>query len=507
MRHVPWHPALFVATVVLDYWVDTAISPYPVVRSLLIGVLGAVVLTALLWAATKSRARAGVLATIIIGLLYSKFLVQLLADLADRAPLLTAGWLLILAVAAALAARVVIRRTRTSWSFKQANVVLNWAALVYLVATAGMAVVTGRVGHAIADLDQGVPLAQSRNVTASADAEPGAPDIYLILLDGYPRADVLADAFSIDNRPFVRALEERGFSVADQSRTHEIWTLQSLASMLHMTDVDDVSVFRDVVEDRTPRQPALRRLVNDNPAFDLARDRGYQVVAVGYEFEELALRQADVYVDPGFVNEFEYNLLISTYVGDIVRLLFPDLASSEHRNWINYQVAALREIASVDGDAPRLVLGHIPAPHQPAVFGPNGEPRTVPMDDVFFADSPVERGEDAYAFADRYRGQLEHLNRLFLDMVDGILAESEEPPVIVLWGDHGSASRIDWNVTPRSAADPAALRERTATLFASYTPGREDVFPDDIAPVDIFRLLADAYLGTDLGRATPPGDS
>jgi hypothetical protein len=507
MRHVPWHPALFVATVVLDYWVDTAISPYPVFRSLLIGVLGAVVLTALLWAATGSRAKAGVLATVIVGLLYSKFLVQLLADLAERAPLLTAGWLLIFAVAAVLAARLVIRRSRTHWSFEQANVVLNWAAFVYLVATVGMAVVTGRAGDAIADLDQGVPLAQARDATPSGDAEPGAPDIFLILLDGYPRADVLADAFSIDNGPFVRALEERGFSVADRSRTDEIWTLQSLASMLHMTDVDEVAVFRDVVEERTPRQPALRRLVNDNPAFDLARERGYQVVAVGYEFEELALRQADVYLDPGFLNEFEYNLLMSTYVGDIVRVLVPDLASSEHRNWINYQVAALPEIAAVEGAAPRLVLGHIPAPHQPAVFGPNGEPRTVPMDDVFFADSPVERGEDPDAFAERYRGHLEHLNQLFIDMVDGILAESDEPPVIVLWGDHGSASRIDWNVTPGSAADPAALRERTATLFASYTPGQEGVFPDDIAPVDIFRLLADAYLGTELGRAPRPGDS
>ena len=129
------------------------------------------------------------------------------------------------------------------------------------------------------------------------------------------------------------------------------------------------------------------------------------------------------------------------------------------------------------------------------------------MDDVFFADSPVERGEDPKTFADRYRGQLEHLNRLYLDMVDAILAESEEPPVIVLWGDHGSASRVDWNVTQRSTADPAALRERTATLFAAYTPARGDVFPDDIAPVDVFRLLADAYFGTDLGRAPRPGDS
>ena len=65
----------------------------------------------------------------------------------------------------------------------------------------------------------------------------------------------------------------------------------------------------------------------------------------------------------------------------------------------------------------------------------------------------------------------------------------------MLFADHGSASAVDWNATQPEDADPARLLERTGTLFAALTPGRVAVFPDDISPVDMFRLLFDAYLG------------
>ena len=74
----------------------------------------------------------------------------------------------------------------------------------------------------------------------------------------------------------------------------------------------------------------------------------------------------------------------------------------------------------------------------------------------------------------------------------------------MLFADHGSASVVDWNVTDPDEADPARLLERTGILFAALTPDREGVFPDDISPVDLFRLLFDSYLGADHDRAVPP---
>ena len=76
----------------------------------------------------------------------------------------------------------------------------------------------------------------------------------------------------------------------------------------------------------------------------------------------------------------------------------------------------------------------------------------------------------------------------------------------MLFADHGSASAVDWNTTQPDEADPARLLERTGILFAALTPERDGVFPEDISPVDIFRLLSDAYFGTSHGRAEPPPD-
>ena len=498
---IPWHPVLFAATVVLAYWLDTVVSPYAAFRSLLVAVIGAGLLTLVLWALTRNGARAGVIASTFIGLLYSKHLAEFAFDVQELAPTwLFITWIVAIVAVTVLAFRM-IRKRAASWTAWRVNNVLNWAGVLYLGSTIAMGLLSGKFAYAAGELDQGVSLAEA---TRGHAAHPGStvPDIYLILLDGYPRADVLADAFDFDNSDFVASLEERGFSVATESRSDYLWTRQSLTSMLHMDYVEQIPEFLAVLEGRAPQNPDLRELANENPAFDLARESGYQVVATAYEFEELALRQADVYVDPGYLNEFEFKLLVSTFLGDAMAVVAPDFASSQHRDWINYQLRSLGKIARADaGSGPRLVLGHIPAPHQPTVFGPNGEPIVVPISRLFYADSPLERGEPAGEFANKYRAQLGYLNGRFLEMVDAILANSEQPPVIVLWADHGSASRVDWVVTTPDEAEPSTLRERTRTLFASFTPGKSGVFPNDITPASIFRFLSDGYFGTEYGRA------
>ena len=83
-------------------------------------------------------------------------------------------------------------------------------------------------------LDQGRDLA-AWLASPATDASREGPDIYAILLDGYPRADVLAHAFDIDNGPFVGALEERGFAVAGASHSDYIWTHTTVPSFCRWT--------------------------------------------------------------------------------------------------------------------------------------------------------------------------------------------------------------------------------------------------------------------------------
>lgn len=96
-------------------------------------------------------------------------------------------------------------------------------------------------------------------------------------------------------------------------------------------------------------------------------------------------------------------------------------------------------------------------------------------------------------FGRRYVGQVEHLNDLVIDAVDGILAASARPPVILLLSDHGSGSRLTWTDLAHSDLD-----ERSANLLATYTPGRTGVFRDDTTLVNVFGTLFNAYFGTEI---------
>ena len=250
----------------------------------------------------------------------------------------------------------------------------------------------------------------------------------------------------------------------------------------------------------------MTQAVNRNAAFDTARQRGYQVVAISGGYDQVTPREADVFVDTGQMNEFEVKLLNSTFLGQLVSAAAPTFASSQHGDRIRGTLQALVDVARAPRAAPRLVFAHVPSPHQPTVFRRDGSALAVPLDDAFYADSAAQKGQTVEAFAADYREHLAYLNELVIGTLDDVLAASAEPPVIVFVADHGSASRVDWNATQPSDADPAVLLERTGILFAAFTPERSDVFPDEISPVNVFRYLFDAYFDTQLGPASPPPD-
>ena len=63
---LPVHPLLFAATVVIAYWVDTVVSPHAAFRSLLVAVVGAALLTGIVWLLMRNLARAGIFVSIFL---------------------------------------------------------------------------------------------------------------------------------------------------------------------------------------------------------------------------------------------------------------------------------------------------------------------------------------------------------------------------------------------------------------------------------------------------------
>ena len=65
-----------------------------------------------------------------------------------------------------------------------------------------------------------------------------------------------------------------------------------------------------------------------------------------------------------------------------------------------------------------------------------------------------------------YTKQIQALNQLVLKAVSGIIERSSQPPIIVIQGDHGPASRWDWDDQKNSD-----VNERTGILNALLLPG------------------------------------
>ena len=98
----------------------------------------------------------------------------------------------------------------------------------------------GQIAHY--EYQKGIAQRQAQASLSDPFLTPGdpasQPDIYLIILDMYGRADALEEYYQYDNREFLSKLEEQGFYVADCGRSNYSNTALSLASQLNMQYVD-----------------------------------------------------------------------------------------------------------------------------------------------------------------------------------------------------------------------------------------------------------------------------
>lgn len=323
----------------------------------------------------------------------------------------------------------------------------------------------------------------------SADRYPGAPaddlpNVYLLLLDGYPRSDTLASVFDYDNRPFELALEGMGFRIADESRSSYAHSWVSLTSMVHGSHIEDIAQLAPLADAAANEQfRALMLALNEGTMVDLFRQNGYRIAAIPPPHQSLGLSTADEYLDSGHMSDFEYSLLIHSQIGRAVMPLVRDFIADQVRGRFQATLDTIETVARSEADRPELLLAHVHSPpHAPLVYDADGQP--LPLD----ACVPVtctlwEYPDSGWA---GLTDQLRYLNGRLLTTLESVI-EADPTAVIVLTADHGS----------RYSSDD--LGEYFRIFFAARTPAA-DPFPRDVHTANILRHLADAYLGTDLGE-------
>ena len=335
------------------------------------------------------------------------------------------------------------------------------------------------------------PAVDSPDVPGAAGTSSSVrtPNIYYIVMDGYGREDILNEMFEYDNGAFVQYLESRGFRVAGKGHSNYGVTVLSITSALNGNYIQDL-----IEVDRESRGIwPLRQLLENNLVFKTVKKYGYSIAcfASGYGFTEL--KDVDLYIPPGVtISEF-HNLLINSTP---ITLFLPDSLSlfDIHRRRIEFVIDGLPDVFQVK--SPYFVFAHILAPHPPFVFNREGQPRERTWCSFNFDDGSrwIQSGGTREEYRLRYKDQITHITARLQKAVEKILSRSgDDPPVIIIQGDHGPGSRLVWKRDPAHSN----LRERFSILNAYYLPGVDSsAIYDAITPVNSFRVVFNQYFDT-----------
>jgi hypothetical protein len=323
----------------------------------------------------------------------------------------------------------------------------------------------------------------------TGDAAPGSPDIYLILLDGYPRADSLLNEFGIDNEPFLAEMSAEGFEVGHESRSNYNITQLTLASMLNYRHVLELAG-SDRGAAPIEQARSVTRSINNARVLDDLWSRGYEVLTIPSPFSATTLYSSNAVLDSGQLNDFEMALIDEMWVTEAMPDIQRTWLAAEHRQRVRQSFEMLAALAGDVVDHPRFILAHVMAPHPPLLFGPDGEER-MPFEcfptTCEFWDSGWRYG--AQVLGASLRAQLTYVNQEILRAVMSIRANSAQEPVIVIFSDHGYRH------------GPHDRSESVRSLLMASTPGHADLFPNDATPVNILPRLLNAYFDADLPLA------
>jgi len=330
------------------------------------------------------------------------------------------------------------------------------------------------------------------------DAAP-KPDIYYIILDRYANADTLREIYHFDNQPFLHELEQRGFAIAHHAWANYFKTALSVYSSLNATLIDPEKLGVDM--SKPSRFVEIQTALRDHLAVPSAlKAIGYDYVHIGGWWEPTATNvDADVSLRYQGSTEF-MNAVWSTtamslfwppvYGGtgpDGETMPFGELA----RDGAMYAFNALEQ--SSDRPGPTFVFAHILLPHPPYIFNADGSPV-----DRYTANHRPENIS--------YIEQLRFTNGRVLEAIDRLMQhDPDEPdPIIIVQADEGpfpppfsaNESGFQWlDATPRE------IQQKFGILNAVRMPGVDPAsvgFNEESSPVNQFRMVFNAYFGTDL---------
>ena len=169
----------------------------------------------------------------------------------------------------------------------------------------------------------------------------------------------------------------------------------------------------------------------------------------------------------------------------------------EHRDRILCEFDEITEIKQRT-EKPVFVFMHVLSPHDPFVFGPNGEEVnykfTFGPGVITPFGSTTKVGLTSNEEIKAYRDQVIYLTKILRQTIDKLLENSDNPPIIIIQSDTGP------DVSFSGMTMEASNAGRMSIFNAYYFPNEKyDLLYNDITPVNSFRIVFDSQFQTNYG--------
>jgi hypothetical protein len=259
-------------------------------------------------------------------------------------------------------------------------------------------------------------------------------DVYWIVLDGYPRADVLKQFFDFDDAPFLDGLRDLNFTVYQHAVASFPETGFSISSTLSLSPLINETGSPDKIP---PLRELVQRVRGRNVVVSTLRAMGYDYIHFQNGYDDLTQCPMEGAVcirgNAGHwlqFDEFDLALLSKTPLIDAITLGHG--LKIDETAFARGAVSDVTEkLANIQAQArPFFLYAHVLAPHPPIRFRSDCSLRP--------ADPDLQRWDatDKPAFLE----QLACVNREALDLIGKIVA-GDPQAIVVVQSDHGTAFR------------------------------------------------------------------
>jgi len=476
-----FHPFLFaIFPIISTYSINMQeLLPHHLIQPIIIISVFTIIMFFIARLVFKNWAKAGVIVSLIIGLMFSYGHLYLQIAGFELGGIIIGRHIILIIpyIIAFFAIGFYVFRTKNN--FKNITKILNVIGitliLVSVINISTYAIENNGLGIVILEdekikdkIGTGINIQDEKRISLVGNLEY-YPDVYFILLDGYGGTTSLKNDLGFDNSNFIKLLEEKGFFVVPNSHSNYPQTFLSIPSTMNMKYLNYLG---DILGSESKDQLTTMNMMKNSLVIEIFKSKGYKTITFpNNSFDEIKVD----YKECESTDLLESNKLMTILNKINIFEYFLTILQLEHTR--NNQECFFTELSEVHKkfEEPVFVFGHILLPHPPNAFGPNGE-RVMPR--IYYNEWGTEEDEK------RYLDTLQYANLRIEGFLEKVLKENERESIIIIASDHGTDFGFDW----KNPSDEM-LKQRFSNLNAYYFPKGKDLLYDNITPVNSFRIM------------------